>query len=241
MMLMPEKSFLSIEKLVKSYSGVRVIDELSFQVQELEIVGIVGPNGAGKTTLINLLSGMQVIDSGAVYFRGERIDNLRPHQIVERGIARSFQIPKPFKKMTVAQNIALPMITLHGAANQERIQQILAMLSLDRVADELAQNISVGQQKLLEIGRILSLDPKLLMLDEPTAGVHPDLRKMIVEILKEIYKAGQRTMIIVSHDLNFVKQLSGRVVVMNAGKKLIEGDVRVLQDPVVVEAYLGRK
>jgi len=240
-MILTADPLLRVDNVVKSYSGVPAIDGLSFEVQELEIVGIVGPNGAGKTTIINIITGMQNLDSGSVYFKGERIDTLRTPEIVRRGIARSFQIPKPFKKMTVTENLAVPMITLHSEVDHGKIQRILEILSLNSVANELARNISVGQQKLLEIGRILALDPKLLMLDEPTAGVHPDLRRMIVQILQEIYIVGGRTVLIVSHDLNFIKQLCQRVVVMNAGKKLIEGDLSVLQDPLVVEAYLGRR
>jgi branched-chain amino acid transport system ATP-binding protein len=231
------QDFLRVDSIEKSFAGVKVIDQLSFNVEEGDIIGIVGPNGAGKTTLINLICGMLPLDEGTIHFKGERIDRLKPHEIVRKGIARTFQIPKPFKKMTVTENLIVPMLTKHNKPDYGRIQELLTTLNLQRVAQSEAQHISGGQQKLLEIGRILALDPDLLLLDEPTAGVHPDLRRTIVQILQGI---GNKTILIVTHDLNFVTSLCRHVIVMNAGTKLVEGDLRCLQDPRVVEAYLGR-
>jgi branched-chain amino acid transport system ATP-binding protein len=229
---------MTLDNIVKAFGGNNVIDGLSFSIQERDVVGIVGPNGAGKTTLINTISGMYALDGGAIYFKGERIDKLKTHQIVRKGLARSFQIPKPFKKMTVTENLTVPMLAMGKKPDYGRIQEILATLKLTRVADEKASNISVGQQKLLEIGRMLALDPQLLMLDEPTAGVHPELRKMITQILRGV---NDKTLMIVSHDLNFVKELCNHIIVMNAGKKLVEGGLSCLQDPLVIEAYLGKR
>jgi branched-chain amino acid transport system ATP-binding protein len=231
------QALLRLDNVTKSFSGIKVVDELSFEVQEHDIIGVIGPNGAGKTTLVNLISGMLQLDSGFIYFKGERIDSLRPFQIVRKGVARSFQIPKPFKNMTVTENLTVPIITVHKGLDSGRIQEILRILDLQKVADLPAGSISVGQQKLLEIGRMFALDPELMMLDEPTAGVHPDLRRMVVQILKGIDK----TILMVSHDLNFVKLLCNRAIVLNAGKKVVEGDLSCLKDPLVAEAYLGRK
>ena len=228
---------LELKNISKSFSGVQVVDGFSAELRGNEILGVVGPNGAGKTTLINLISGMQTVNSGSIFYKGEKIDNLRTHEIVRRGIARTFQIPKPFKKLTVVENLMVPSIAVSGKTDRNKIDEILTTLKLSTVASQRAGNISGGQQKLLEIGRILALDPEVLLLDEPTAGVHPDLRQMIVQILGGIKG---KSILVVSHDLNFVRQLCQRIVVMNAGKKLCEGDLSVLENPLVVEAYLGR-
>lgn len=231
------RNLLTLEHVSKSFAGTKAVDDFSAQIGELERCGIVGPNGAGKTTLINLISGMLELDTGSIYLDGERIDHLKPHEIVRKGIGRSFQIPKPFRRMTVLENLSVPQVAVHGRLQPHILDETLDLVELRRLADEPAGNLSGGEQKLLGIGCALCLSPKLLLLDEPTAAVHPTLRWKIADLLLSIK---DKCMIIVSHDINFVTKVCPRLIVMNAGKKLVEGDSTVLQDPRVVEAYMGR-
>lgn len=227
---------LKVEHVSKSFSGLKAVDDFSAEISDSEICGIVGPNGAGKTTLINLISGMIQPDNGSIYFNGERIDHLKPHKIVRKGIVRSFQVPKPFRRMTVVENLSVPSIAVHGMVQPRVIDEILDLIDLKKLAQKPAGSLSGGEQKLLGIGCALSLKPKLLLLDEPTAAVHPKLRGKIADLLLSVKAT---SIIVVSHDMNFVTKVSRRLIVMNAGKKLVEGGADVLKDARVVEAYLG--
>ena len=229
---------LELKEVTKAFNRVRVVDEFSSVIKDEQVTGIIGPNGAGKTTLINLISGMHNLDGGSIHLDGERIDRLKAFQLARKGVGRTFQIPKPFGKMTVFENLSVPMIAVKGEADEAVIEKTLRLITLDRLRDLPAGKLSGGQQKLLEFGRVLVVNPKLILLDEPTAGVHPTLRRTIVELIEGLK---DRITVVVSHDINFIQRTCKSVIVMNAGRKLIEGTPDVLRDEVVVEAYMGRR
>jgi len=153
------------------------------------------------------------------------------------GIGRTFQIPKPFGKMTVFENLCVPMIAVKGTVDEQVVEKTLKLITLDKLRNLNAGKLSGGQQKLLEFGRVFVVNPKVILLDEPTAGVHPTLRKTIVDLIAGLR---DRITVVVSHDINFIQKSCDNVIVMNAGRKLIEGRPDVLQDPLVVEAYMGK-
>jgi branched-chain amino acid transport system ATP-binding protein len=229
---------LELKDVTKIFNSVKVVDGFSSNIQNERVTGIIGPNGAGKTTLVNLISGMHSLDGGTIYLDGARIDRLKAFELARRGVGRTFQIPKPFGKMTVFENLSVPMVAVNGRIDEGVIQRTLELITLDRLRDLPAGKLSVGQQKLLEFGRVFAVNPKLILLDEPTAGVHPTLRRTIVELIEGLQ---DRITVVISHDISFIQKTCKSVIVMNAGKKLIEGGPEVLQDAVVVEAYMGKK
>lgn len=228
---------LELKGISKTFNRVKVVDDFSSSIQNEAVTGVIGPNGAGKTTLINLISGMHRLDAGEIYLDGERIDQLRAFELARIGIGRTFQIPKPFGKMTVFENLCVPMVAVNGRVDEKVVEKTLQLITLNKLRDLSAGKLSGGQQKLLEFGRVLAVNPKMILLDEPTAGVHPTLRKIIVDLIASM---SDRITIVVSHDINFIQKTCKNVIVMNAGRKLIEGGPEVLQDPLVVEAYMGK-
>jgi branched-chain amino acid transport system ATP-binding protein len=236
---------LEVKNLVKDFGGVRAVDRLSFTVEENELLGIIGPNGSGKTTTINLISGSLKPTGGQITFRGKRIDRLPPYEIARRGIGRSFQVTQVFLRMSVMENMMVPALSIPKSnggteADQKmRALEILGFLKIGHLRNEYARNLSGGQQKLLELGRILMLDPDVIMLDEPFAGVHPELKMEIHDYIREMHKEG-RTFIIISHDLQSIFGLSKRLIVLSEGVKICDGTPEAIKDDErVVEAYLG--
>ena len=228
---------LELKGVTKLFNRVRIVDDFSASIQSKRVTGIIGPNGAGKTTLINLISGMHRLDGGEIFLDGNRIDQLRAFELARIGIGRTFQIPKPFGKMTVFENLCVPMIAVNGEIDKDAAEKTLQLITLSKLRDLSAAKLSGGQQKLLEFGRVFVVNPNTILLDEPTAGVHPTLRKTIVDLIAGLR---DRTTVVVSHDISFIQKTCDSVIVMNAGKKLIEGGSEVLQDPLVVEAYMGK-
>jgi len=236
---------LEATKLVKDFGGVRAINRLSFRVEENELLGIIGPNGSGKTTTINLISGAHKPTEGRITFRGKQIDGLPSYEIAKRGIGRTFQVTQVFRRMSVMENMMVPALAIpksDGGSETDqtkRALEILGFLKLGHLRKEYARNLSGGQQKLLELGRILMLDPEVIMLDEPFAGVHPELKMEIHDYIREMHKEG-RTFIIISHDLQSIFNLSKRLIVLSEGRKICDGTPQeVKDDERVVEAYLG--
>jgi branched-chain amino acid transport system ATP-binding protein len=236
---------LEVTDLVKDFGGIRAVNRLSFKVEENELLGIIGPNGSGKTTTINLISGALKPTAGRITFRGRRIDGLPPYEIARRGIGRTFQVTQVFRRMSVMENMLVPALSIpksDGGAEAdqtERALEILKFLKIDHLKEEYARNLSGGQQKLLELGRILMLDPEVIMLDEPFAGVHPKLKMEIHDYIREMHREG-RTFIIISHDLQSIFNLSERLIVLSEGSKICDGTPQeVKNDERVVEAYLG--
>ena len=247
---------LEVTNLVKDFGGLRAVNRVSFTVREHTITGLIGPNGAGKTTMFNMLAGAIRPSSGRIAFLGRSIEGKPPHAIFRSGLVRTFQIPRPFAEMTVLENVMLVPLDqagerfwnnwfLRGAVRKEersardRARETLAFLGLERLAGEYAKNLSGGQQKLLEIARALMADPKLILLDEPGAGVNPTLLGTIMDKLQEIHDTGI-TFLIIEHNMDLIAALCDPVLVMAQGELLMQGTPdEVRSDDRVLEAYLG--
>jgi branched-chain amino acid transport system ATP-binding protein len=229
---------LRASDLLKKFEGVVAVNGVSFTVDEGEILGIIGPNGSGKTTLLNLITGLIEPDRGEIFIRGERAD-FRSHEIASKGVGRTFQITKLFKSLTVLENMLVPVTRGEREEKLERAKEWLKFFELYHLKDELAESLSGGQQKLLELARVMMLDPSILLMDEPFAGVHHKVVRKIVELINKL-REERRTFLIVSHDMHTIFNLCDRMIVMNEGKKIAEGspdDIR--KDREIIRIYLG--
>ena len=232
-------AILQVRKLVKRFGGVTAVNRVSLSLEAGKIYGLIGPNGSGKTTLFNCITGIEACDSGAVGFKGRRIDGLKPHQIFHRGIGRTFQIIRVFPELTALENL---LVVTDGDLKQarRRAEELLRFVKLERLADEYAGNLSYGQQKLVEFIRVLMTDPELILLDEPAAGVNRTLLNELLEAVKALRDRG-KTIFLVEHDMKVVMGLCETVFVLDHGEKLAEGPPGVIQaDERVIEAYFGR-
>jgi len=226
-------SILSVNRITKKFGGVVAVNNCSFNVHIGDILGIIGPNGSGKTTLFNLISGVYKTDFGEIYHKDELINKLKPHKIAKRGIGRMFQITQPFRRMTVFENM------LTARFDFKKATSILNFVELDRLKDELAGNLSGGQQRLLEFARMLMLDPELLLLDEPMAGLNPMMVDRLSDRLTELHQNGV-TIIIVEHDTPFVMNFCKRILVLDQGIKIADGKPDdIMKNERVIDAYLG--
>lgn len=247
---------LILSELVKEFGGLRAVDGVSFTLRENTITGLIGPNGAGKTTLFNTIAGVHRPTSGSISFLGKQIGGLAPHRIFDHGLVRTFQIPRPFAGMTVLENtmlvgnrqsgerfwnnwIARGKVRAEERVCRERAREILDFVGLERLSGEFAKNLSGGQQKLLELARVMMAEPRLILLDEPGAGVNPTLLVTIMDKLRELNARGI-TFLIIEHNMDLIMSLCNPVLVMAQGKLLLEGPPeQVRSDPRVLEAYLG--
>jgi branched-chain amino acid transport system ATP-binding protein len=233
-------ALLHLENLTKNFEGVLAVDELSFDVQEGEIAGLIGPNGSGKTTTLNLVTGFHEANGGTVTFDGHDITNAKPYKVASYGVGRTFQLSKPFGRLSVAENMLVPNVK--GLSREERdarIDRILNELELAHVSAQRADQLSGGQKKLLELARVLMLEPDLILLDEPAAGVNPALMDDIIDTIKMLNDRG-RTFLVIEHDMSVIENLCDRVIVMNAGSYVTSGTFEEIQrDEEVREAYLG--
>ena len=228
--------------LVKRFGGIVANDAVDLVVAEGDLVGLIGPNGSGKTTLINVLTGHLDPDGGEVWVRGRRVSGRPPHVYAGMGVARTFQLTQLFGRMTVLENMLVPGLTRPHSQWDEvarRARGYLEFLNLAHLAQLQARNLSGGQQKLLELGRCLMLEPAVLFLDEPFAGVHPRLREELVTRIRELHRSG-RTFVVVDHDMESILRISRRLVVMARGSKIADGDpAAVRADQTVLAAYAG--
>jgi ABC-type branched-subunit amino acid transport system ATPase component len=234
-------SFLEIDRVSLRFAGLRAVDEVSLGIDAGELVGLIGPNGSGKTTLLNILTGHYAPDSGSVRLDGRPIHGLRPNQVTRLGVARMFQLTRLFRRLSAQDNLITAgcAVGLGYEAAEARADALIGELGLGEVRDEDGSNLSGGQQKLLEFGCMFMGAPRLAVLDEPFAAIHPTMRGIMVRIIKDRHAKGQ-TFLIVSHDLPAVVDLGPRLVVMNAGSVIAEGPPEtVLNDREVIEAYLG--
>lgn len=248
---------LSIQGLSKDFGGIRAVNGCSFDVAAGSITGLIGPNGAGKTTLFSLVSGFHTPDAGRVFLAGEDVTALPSHLIFRKGLSRTFQIPREHKSMTVTENLMLvprdqigerfwnPVIRPGAVRAQERAlrakaAEVLDFVELSHMAQQPAGAMSGGQKKLLELARTLMADPKIVLLDEPAAGVNPTLMGKLREKIVQLNSERGITFLLIEHDMPLVMGLCNPVVVMNQGSKLVIGPPEVVRkDPQVLEAYLG--
>jgi branched-chain amino acid transport system ATP-binding protein len=247
---------LTVASITKRFGGVEALAGCTLSVAEGSITGLIGPNGAGKTTLFNVISGLTPADGGQIRLGADRLDGLSAHAIAGRGVGRTFQIPRPLGRMTVLENV---LVYAHDQPGERlarvftapqrvrgeehrvraRARAILESVELAHLAAAPAETLSGGQKKLLELARALMSDPRIILLDEPGAGVNPTLMRSLVETIRALRTAG-RTFLLIEHDMDLVTELCDPVIVMVQGRTLIEGpfaDVR--RDPRVLEAYLG--
>lgn len=245
---------LQLDGVEKSFGGLRVTSKVSFAVMPGEISAIIGPNGAGKTTLFNQITGHLLCDAGAILFQGENIVGRAPQQIVARGIGRAFQIASIFPDETVLDNIRVACLSKLGQTRQywrnvvdfkrstDEAHAILESLGLQAQAQRPAFELAHGDQKLLDIGIALALKPKLLLLDEPTAGMSPDERQKMRVLIKELWKTYDLTLVFIEHDMDMVFGIAQKVRVLQQGALLAEGTPdEIRSNKEVVTAYLGEE
>lgn len=248
---------LELDELVMDFSGFRAVNGCTFRVDQGSITGLIGPNGAGKTTLFNLIAGALQPTSGTIRFLGEDVTSLESHQLFHKGLVRTFQIPHEFHKLTALENLMMVPPSQPGenllsnwfswgrvkAADhdvEQKAYETLEFLELTHIAHERAGNLSGGQKKLLELGRTMMTDAKLVLLDEPAAGVNRTLLRKLETKIALLNKERGYTFILIEHDMEMIEKLCDPVVCMAEGQVLIEGDFQTVRsDPQVLEAYLG--
>ena len=257
---MPEERFFTINKMSISFGGLMAVDSVSLDLKRGSIFSIIGPNGAGKTTIFNCISGLYRPDSGVILFKGEDITGLKPHKIAKKGIARTFQNIELFSRMTTMENLMLGR-HIHmrsgiwsGATfyrrgskaareeiqHRERVEQIIDLLDLQSARNQFVGGLPYGTQKLIELGRALALEPELLLLDEPCAGMNSEEKQDLIFWVKDIQDELGVTILFIEHDMKMVMDISDRVLAINFGKPIIEGTPEEVQKhPEVLKAYLG--
>lgn len=251
-------SLLEINHLTMNFKGLKAVHDFSASLDEHKIYGLIGTNGAGKTTIINMLSGVLKPSSGTIFFRGQNITSLRPDKIARSGILRTYQNLRLFKKVTALQNVVigaqihkayhnyeailgLPGFSAEEKQLEEKGMEMLRIMGIERFAQDQAGSLPYGAQRKLEIARILAGDPKLLLLDEPAAGMNPQEGMELVQIIKRIREEFNLTILLIEHDMKVIMGLCEYIYVMAAGQVIAEGKPEEIRnDPKVVEAYLGR-
>ena len=230
---------LEITDVTKRFGGVVAVNRVSLALTPGRIHGLIGPNGSGKTTLFNCITGLERPDGGVVRLAGDRIDGLKPFQIAGRGIGRTFQVIRVFPELTAMENLLVVTRGRLGDAHA-RAHDLLRFVRLEHLAGEFAGNLSYGQQKLVELMRVLMRDPAVILLDEPAAGVNRTLLNDLLDAVRRLRDAG-KTVLLVEHDMKVVMGLCETVFVLDHGEKIAEGPPGVIQsDERVIEAYFGR-
>jgi len=244
------KKILRVRNVSKKFGGRVATKNVSFDIEENSIVGLIGPNGAGKTVMFNLITGVNKLDSGEIYFNEKRIDNLRTDQIILKGVRRTFQLLRTFPNMTVLENLMFAMqdkelsklLKPSGKQGvQDTISEILNFVGLSHLKNEYAKNLSYGQVKLLSFACALAghPEPKLFLLDEPFSGVNPVLAKKLMDNVLETKKRG-KTFLIIEHNIKMIMGMCEKIIVLNLGEKIAEGKpIKIAKNKKVIDAYLG--
>ena len=257
-----ETDFFSVRDLTISFGGLTAVDNVSFAITSGSIFSIIGPNGAGKTTIFNCINGLYTPNSGKMIFKGEEITGLKPHKIARKGIARTFQNIELFSRMTTMENLMLGR-HLHintgvfsGATffrrkskaareeikHREQVERIIDLLDLQAARNQFVGGLPYGTQKLIELGRALALEPELLLLDEPSAGMNTEEKQDLIFWVKDIQDELGVTILLIEHDMRMVMDISDRILAINFGKPLCEGIPEEVQNnPEVLKAYLGEE
>jgi ABC-type branched-subunit amino acid transport system ATPase component len=239
---MGETALLVVDGVSVAFGGVQALSDVSLEVREGEIFALIGPNGAGKTTLFNVISGVLRPDAGDVRFAGRSIVGWAPHRIARAGVARTYQIVRPFGRLSVVDNVAVGALvharTIGQARNDAR--DVVGFVGLGAYADRPASSLTLTQRKRLEVARALALRPKLLLLDEVMAGLTPTEMDGMAEFVQHLSERGIAAVAGIEHVMRLVMRISHRIVVLDAGRCIAEGDPAAIQiDPAVIEAYLG--
>ena len=250
-------ALLEVRDVVRTFGGLRAVDDASLDVEAGSVTALIGPNGAGKSTLFNVISGFLGAERGTVQFEGRRIERSPPHRIAQRGLVRTFQVPRTLTRMSVVDNVLVaathhPGEQLNGLVSRpgrvrererrarKRAAELLELFRLEGHANDYAGVLSGGQRKLLDFARVLMAEPRLVLLDEPMAGVNPTLGRQLVEHVLRLRAEQGMTFLFVEHDLDIVMEASDRVIVMNEGRVIASGTPdEVRGDQRVVDAYLG--
>ena len=230
-------SELEVDGITKYFGGFCALDGISFQLNRGEALGLVGPNGSGKTTLVNVICGLYPPSKGQITYKGSRVNGHKPHLLARAGINRTFQLPKPFRSLTVRENIELALAHREGPGAD--LDEILSLTKLSTVVEVEAGNLNGGQQKRLDLARAISLEPSVLFIDELGAGLNPAELDELAEMLRKMQAAG-RALVVVEHLMGFLEKVVDHVLVLNAGKEIFRGALRqALSDQEVKKVFLG--
>ena len=253
---MSDARILEVDGLTLRFGGLTALDDVSFDIKEGEILGLIGPNGAGKTTCFNAITGVYKPTSGEIRFQGESLAGKKRFEITKAGIARTFQNIRLFPTMTALENVLigadaqhttgifsalfrLPKHRREEADGHQKAMELLGFMGLAKKADELAANLSYGDQRRLEIARAMATQPKLICLDEPAAGFNPQEKRVLMDLIRKVRDQGF-TVLLIEHDMRLVMGVTDRIVVLEFGKKIAEGTPAEIRDnPAVIAAYLG--
>lgn len=233
---------LTVKNLKKSFGGLQALKGVDIALPDQSILGVIGMNGSGKTTLLNCVNGIYVPDEGHIILDGVNLVGLPVHKIAGIGVGRTFQVPRVFKHLTLLENLDVAQVASRAGSDERYAlaEFWLKKVELLRLRHNYAEELSGGQQKLLELARIMVAKPRVILLDEPFAGVNPELAQMLIAIIRDIPKKHNCAVVLVSHDLTSIYQLSNHIIVMNEGVILTQGDAATVKsDPAVIDVYLG--